>query len=157
MYFFYCNGFLEKCQSDFSLFPKEKPPRTDSFCSGRDRVYAYPAVPPKLLPAAITRQPLSSLTRIHRMRLGKRVSAPAQECSFLPRGFCAWLSAGGHASLVENAGYSSLSLPFCFGWMGLYRIRMKLSSVFFRFLFKTSPVLSVYEGLYCFPSFFAWV
>ena len=26
MYFFYCNGFLEKCQSDFSLFPKEKPP-----------------------------------------------------------------------------------------------------------------------------------
>ena len=50
------------------------------------------------------------------MRLGKRVSAPAQECSFLPRGFHAWLSAGGHASLVENAGYSSLSLPFLL-WM----------------------------------------
>lgn len=38
------------------------------------------------------------------MRLGKRVSAPAQECSFLPRGFRAWLSAGGHASLVETRG-----------------------------------------------------
>ena len=98
------------------FFPKEKPPRTDSFCSGRDRVYAYPAVPPKLLPAAITRQPLSSLTRINRMRLGDCVGAPARECSFRPRGFCAWLSAGGHASLVENAGYSSLSLPFLL-WM----------------------------------------
>ena len=98
------------------FFQKEKPPRTDSFCSGRDRVYAYPAVPPKLLPAAITRQPLSSLTRINRMRLGDCVGAPARECSFRPWGFCAWLSAGGHASLVENAGYSSLSLPFLL-WM----------------------------------------
>jgi hypothetical protein len=50
------------------------------------------------------------------MRLGDCVGAPARECSFRPRGFCAWLSAGGHASLVENAGYSSLSLPFLL-WM----------------------------------------